>query len=130
MNKNSSIKKEWNEQAASLAAYVEGKTVAEVKGIPVYDKGAPTSSDLKSSVTMSISGYIAAIEKAVNNAKNLGASANDKLGIGVVTNIANSANATESKDGKAQAYSTYAAITTGEDGKSQAAYSTLRSLTL
>lgn len=117
MNKNSKIGKEWNEQAASLATYVEGKTVDEVKGISVDEKGYPTGSDLMSSVTMNISGYIAAIEKAVNNAQSLGASAQDKLGVGVVTNIKSSKNATEAGDGKAQAYSNYAVITTDTAGK-------------
>lgn len=117
MKNNSSIQKEWYEQADALAAYVKGKTLSEVKGIKVDDKGYPTGSDLTSSVTMNISGYISAIEKAVNNAKALGASATDKLGLGIVTNIAGSTAATASADGKAQAYSTYAAITVDANGK-------------
>lgn len=117
MAKASEIEKEWYEQAAFFAAYVEGKTLKEVKGIKVDEKGYPTETDLTSSVTMNISGYIAGIEKAVNNAKALGAAADDKLGLGIVSNIKNSKSATDSAEGLAQAYSTYTAITTNTDGK-------------
>lgn len=55
---------EWNEQAASLAAYVTGKTPAQVAGIAVNEKTAPTDADLASSVTISIGGYQALIAKA------------------------------------------------------------------
>lgn len=55
---------EWNEQAASLAAYVTGKTPAEVAGIAVNEKTAPADADLAASVTISIGGYQALIAKA------------------------------------------------------------------
>ena len=116
MSKASSIKKEWNEQANALADYVVGKTAAEVKGIAVNEKGAPTATDLTSSVTIAIGGYVAAIEKAVANAKDLGAKAGDKLGLGISTTIGKSKDAAE-KDGVAQAYSTYTATTFGTGGK-------------
>lgn len=116
MKKASGIGKEWNEQAAALANYVQGKTVEQVKGIAVNEKGAPTAAELSSSVTVSIGGYVAAIEKAVANAKEMGAKADNKLGIGAVTNISKSKDAGEA-DGLAQAYSSYAAVTFGSDGK-------------
>lgn len=55
---------EWNEQAASFAAYVTGKTAADVTGIAVNEKTAPTDADLASSVTISIGGFQALIAKA------------------------------------------------------------------
>lgn len=55
---------EWNEQAASFAAYVTGKTAAEVSGIAVDEKTAPADADLSSSVTISIAGFQALIAKA------------------------------------------------------------------
>ena len=116
MAKNSGIGKEWNEQAAFLADYVVGKTVKEVKAIAINDEGKATGEDLSASVTVSIGGYIDAIEKAAANAKDLGAKADDKLGLGVVTNIAKSKDAGE-KDGLAQAYSSYAVSTFDKDGK-------------
>lgn len=116
LSKASSIKKEWNEQATALAEYVVGKTVAEVKGIAVNEEGAPTAKELTSSVTIKIGGFVAAIEKAVSNAKDLGAKSGDKLGLGVLTTISKSKDAAD-KDGVAQAYSSYAAVTFGADGK-------------
>ncbi|MGE5614700.1 MAG: hypothetical protein ACM3XR_09865 [Bacillota bacterium] len=117
MAKASGIKKEWNEQANAFAKYVEGKTLEQVKGIAVNEEGAPTGSDLASSVTIHVTEFIEAIEKAVNNAKDLGANAGDKLGLGIVTTINKSTDATAEKDGLAQAYSTYTATTFGADGK-------------
>lgn len=116
MKKASKIGKEWNEQAAALAKYVTGKTVNEIKNIAVDAGKHPTGSDLKTSVTMSIGGYIEAIEKAVAQAKDLGASSSDELGLGVVTNMSHSVNAGE-KPGLAEAYSTYVAITKDSKGK-------------
>lgn len=116
MAKASGIKKEWNEQADAFAKYVVGKTAAEVKGIAVNEEGVATDKDLVSSVTVHVTDYIAVIEKAVGNAKELGAKSGDKLGLGVLTTIAKSTDAGE-KDGLAQAYSSYTATTFNADGK-------------
>ena len=56
---------EWNEQAASFAAYVTGKTADEVEGIAVDESTHPTDADLASSVTIAIGGFQALIQKAV-----------------------------------------------------------------
>jgi len=57
---------EWNEQAASFAAYVTGKTADEVAGIAVNEATKPADgSDLASSVTISIGGFQALIAKAM-----------------------------------------------------------------
>ncbi|MEN6313096.1 MAG: hypothetical protein ABFD25_02485 [Clostridiaceae bacterium] len=117
MGKASKIKKEWNEQANAFAAYVTGKTVDEVKGIAVNAEGVPTAAELTSSVTVHIADFVAAIEKAVANAKDLGAKSGDKLGFGAVTVINKSTDAAADKEGLAQAYSTYTAATFGADGK-------------
>lgn len=116
LSKASGIGKEWNEQADAFANYVTGKTLEEVKGIAINEKTAPTDAELTASVTISVGGFIAAIEKAVNSAKDLGAKAGDKLGIAAVTNIKDSKDVGE-KDGLGQAYSTYTAATFGADGK-------------
>lgn len=117
MIKNSKIGKEWNEQAAAIAQYAKGKTVSELKGIAVNEKGAPTDTDLAASVTIGIKGYIDAIEKAVSNAQDLGAKSGDRLSLGISTSISDSKNAEEGKDGQGQAYSYYTALTVGNDGK-------------
>ncbi|MBH1940841.1 hypothetical protein I5677_08065 [Mobilitalea sibirica] len=117
MKKASGIGKEWNEQAAALAEYVTGKTVEDLKGIALDEEGHPTEADLTSSVTMSIGEIIDAVEKAVANAEELGASANDKLGLGLVSNLGKSKNASAEGDGTAQAYTHYGVITLDKDGK-------------
>ena len=74
MRKASPIQKEWFEQMASLEAYCIGKTVEEVLAMPTYERDAnhtkvPDLADLKTTVTIDVGGYLAALEKAANNAK-------------------------------------------------------------
>ena len=113
----SAISKEWNEQVDALAAYVVGKTVDEVKGIAVTEEGVATEADLTSSVTIKIGGYIAAIEKAVANAQDLGAAATDTIGLAVTTDVSGSADVSAEAQGVAEAYTFYSAVTTAADGK-------------
>ena len=54
---------EWNEQAASFAAYVTGKTISEVAGIAVDEGGKTIDTDLLSSVTIKIGDFKALIGK-------------------------------------------------------------------
>jgi outer membrane protein assembly factor BamE (lipoprotein component of BamABCDE complex) len=117
MKNASSIGKEWYEQAAAFAKYAEGKTAGEIAGIAVDESKHPTGADLKSSVTISIGDFIEGVQKAINNAQSLGAKGEDKLGIGVVTSIGNSTNATSDEDGVVEVYSHYSATTVGKDGK-------------
>ncbi len=112
----SGIGKEWNEQADAFAAYVIGKTVDEVKGIAVNDKGTAGDADLASSVTIHIGDFIAATEKAVNNAQDLGALATDKIGLGIITQITGSKDVAADADGLAQAYSYYVVTTSNAEG--------------
>ena len=111
MKKGSSIGKEWNEQAAAMAAYAVGKTVDELKGIAVNEKGAPADADLAASVTLSIGGFLEGIEAAVNNAAHLGARKGDELALTSVTDMAKSKDATAEKDGRAQTSATVAVVT-------------------
>jgi hypothetical protein len=64
----SGIGKEWFEQAEAFAKYVTGKTPQEVSGIFIDEKGYPVTEDLKSSVTISVADFIAAVEKASSGA--------------------------------------------------------------
>ncbi|MFO7611601.1 MAG: hypothetical protein R6W99_03820 [Clostridia bacterium] len=116
MKKASAIGKEWHEQANALAEYVKGKTVEQVKGIAVNEEGVPTDADLTSSVTVHITDYVAAIEKAVANAKSLGANAGDKIGIGVTSTVDKSKAATADKAGLAQAYANITVVTVDKSG--------------
>lgn len=117
MSKASPIGKEWNEQATAFANYVIGKTVDEVKGIAVSAEGVATDADLLASVTVHIGDFIAAVEKAVANAQDLGAVEGDQLGISSITDIKKSKDASAEGDGLAQAYSYYTAITMNAEGK-------------
>ena len=56
---------EWNEQAANFAAYVTGKTAADVALIHVDEATKPTDADLATSVTIAIGGFQNLIAKAV-----------------------------------------------------------------
>lgn len=113
----SPIGKEWNEQATALAQYVIGKTMDEVKGIAIDEKGHATTEDLTSSVTMSVGSMLEAVEKAVANAEPLGASADDKLGLGIVSGLGHSTKNAGDEDGVAQAYSHYGVVTLNAEGK-------------
>jgi hypothetical protein len=117
MLKASTIGKEWFEQADAFAAYVIGKTVDEVKGIAVTDEGVAGDADLSASVSIHIGDFIAAVDKAVATAQELGALDTDKLGVGESTSIAKSTDAAADADGLAQAYSYYSAVTVNAEGK-------------
>ena len=55
---------EWDAQAAAFASYITGKTAADVAGIAVNEKTAPTDADLTASVTIKIGGFQQLIAKA------------------------------------------------------------------
>ena len=119
MRAASPIAKEWNEQAAAFAAYVIGKTAAEVEAIPQLGADAhngPDVADLAASCTINVTNLKEAVVAAANNAKALGATAKDKLGMGVVTTVS-TADASVDGDGKIQHDSTYAVTTTNAEGK-------------
>lgn len=113
----SGIGKEWYEQAEAMEQYVIGKTADEVAGIAVDEDGKPTDADLTAGVTVAIGDYIEAISEAVKNATTEGAQADDKLGLGIITDMHKSKDASADKDGQCQAYSTYVALTVNADGK-------------
>ena len=108
-------KYEWYEQAAALANYAKGKTVAELKNGAVGESGKPTDADLASSATIYLGGYVAAIEEAVANAKHLGAQAGDTLKLAVINSAASSVSATADKAGTAQ-LDCDVAVVTAKDG--------------
>ena len=94
---------EWDAQAAALAAYAVGKTVDELKNGAIDETGyAPEGSDLASSATIYLGGYVSAIEKAVASAQHLGAQAGDTLKLATNASLDSSAAATAEKAGTAQ----------------------------
>lgn len=94
---------EWYVQAAALADYAEGKTVTELKNGAIDETGyAPDGSDLASTATIYLGGYVSAIEVAVNNAKHLGAQAGDELRLASTSSLSSSKSAAQGTDGLAQ----------------------------
>ena len=94
---------EWDAQAAALAAFACGKTVEELKSGAIDETGyAPQGSDLATSATIYLGGYVAAIEKAVANAQYLGAQGGDELILCCTTTFSSSASATAEAAGNAQ----------------------------
>ena len=94
---------EWDQQVAALAAFAVGKTVEELRNGAVDESGkAPDGSDLASSATIYLGGYVSAIESAVANAQHLGAQAGDELVLSTLNSIKNSTSATAEAAGNAQ----------------------------
>ncbi|MSS62318.1 hypothetical protein [Velocimicrobium porci] len=115
MKSASAIGKEWNEQAKAFADYVVGKTVEEVNGIAVKE-GKAADDDLLASVTIHIGDFKTVVEKAVQNASNLGAKTGDRLGLAINTSMASSSDATKDQDGVVQIDSSYTVTTVDENG--------------
>ncbi len=106
---------EWNEQAQALADFAVGKTVDELKNGAIDETGkAPQGSELASSATIYLGGYVSAIEKAVLNAKHLGANSTDKLCIAANSLVNGSKDAGE-KAGLSQLDTTVVALTLNND---------------
>ena len=109
-------KYEWYQQAAALADYAKGKTVAELKNGAIDETGkAPAGSDLASTATIYLGGYVSAIEVAVNNAKHLGAQAGDTLKLAAISSISDSKSTADGKDGTAQLNVDVTALTAKND---------------
>ena len=103
---------EWDAQVAALANYAVGKTVTELKTGAIDETGkAPEGSDLASSATIYLGGFVSAIEQAVNNAKHLGADAEDTLRLATVNKLSSSTNATAEKEGCVQLDADIAVVT-------------------
>ncbi len=96
-------KYEWYQQAEALANFAVGKTVEQLKSGAIDETGkAPAGSDLASTATIYLGGYVAAIEEAVKNATHLGAQAGEELRLAVVSSVGSSKSATAEKAGTAQ----------------------------
>lgn len=68
MKDASPIKKEWDEQAKAFAAWAKGKTLADISGMALAE-GRPDVADLKSSVTVHVTGFQSAYAAAGSYAK-------------------------------------------------------------
>ena len=68
MKGNSAIGKEWDEQAKAFAAWTVGKTIEEVEALALDADGKPTDADVLASTTVTVSVFLEALKKAVENA--------------------------------------------------------------
>ena len=108
----SPIGKEWNEQAAHIAAYAVGKTVEELKTTAIDESGVVKDADLASGATIYMGSFIWAIEAAVNNATHLGAQSGDQLVLTAISSSNGSSAATAEAEGSASVTSNIIAMTT------------------
>ena len=106
---------EWNAQAAAFASYITGKTAADVAGIAVNEKTAPTDADLTASVTIKIGGFQQLVAKAAGAAE---ASAEGalKTGLAVVAGIGDSKSATAEEAGEGKYDLTMVAVLVDDNG--------------
>ena len=102
---------EWNEQAAALAEYAEGKTVEELKNGAIDETGKAKDADLASTATIYLGGYVAAIEDAVNQAQDLGAQKGDELRMATISSLDSSVSAEGETDGTAQLNTDFTVLT-------------------
>lgn len=115
MKQFSSIGKEWNEQAAAVAEYAEGKTIEELKKGATASDGTEKDADLSSSATIYLGGFISGIEEAVRDAQDLGAKKGDELVMTVVSDGSSSFSATEETEGNAAVISKITVSTLREE---------------
>ena len=102
---------EWYEQAAALASFAVGKTVEELRAGAVDETGHAVDADLATSATIYLGGYVAAIEKAVANARHLGAQSGDALKLAIIPGVSSSKSADAENAGNAQLDVDVAAVT-------------------
>ncbi len=113
MRKASSISAEWNEQAAAFAAYCVGKTIEELKNMPLDESGKPV--DIIASCTLAANEFMAGVEDAVANAVHMGAKKGDVLKLVQYSDMAKSKDATAEADGQTQVYAHVGAFTLNGD---------------
>ncbi len=106
---------EWFEQVDAFCAVVEGKTISEVKALLV-DGYKGNDEVMTAGCTIGIADFVYAVEKAVANAADSNATANDTLNLGIVSTYEGT-NATEEAAGSAAVDVTVVAAAVNADGK-------------
>ena len=104
---------EWDAQVKAVADYAVGKTVEELKNgdIDMTTGKAKDGTDLQSSATIYLAGYVYAIEAAVNNAQHLGAQSGDELVLTTMNSVKSSTSADAENAGNAQLDADIAVLT-------------------
>ena len=107
--------KEWFEQADAFIATATGKTLDEVKAMMGEDTYA-TGDLATAGCTISVAGFVGALEKAVANAVESTATAENKLNIAMVSSAANK-DAAEDAEGSVDVTTTIVAAVVDAEGK-------------
>ena len=107
--------KEWFEQADAFMATAKGKTLDEVKAMMGADTYA-TGELATAGCTISVGDFVAALEKAVANAVDSTATAENKLNIAMVSSAANK-DAVEDAEGSVEVTTTIVAAVVDADAK-------------
>ena len=107
--------KEWFEQADAFMATATGKTLDEVKAMMGEDTYA-TGDLATAGCTISVAGFVGALEKAVANAVESNATAENKLNIAMVSSAANK-DAAEDAEGSVDVTTTIVAAVVDAEGK-------------
>ena len=104
---------EWDAQVKAVADYAVGKTIDELKNgdIDMTTGKAKDGTDLQSSATIYLAGYVYAIEAAVNNAQYLGAQSGDELVLATMPKLSSSTPANAEANGLAQLDADIVALT-------------------
>ena len=105
------IGKEWFEQADAFMDWAKGKTAEDIRAA-VNAEGKTDNADLKAGCTITIETIAETVAKAVDNAADLGAKADDKLALSVKTE-----KYYESNETNLQYDTNVAAVTTDASGK-------------
>ena len=116
MKSASPIGKEWFEQADAFISVVKGKTIDEVKALQADDKKG-TEEVTKAGCTIKIADFILALEKAVKNAADSKATADDTLKLGVSSSQSEKKDASEEAAGSNVVSTTVAAAAIDKSGK-------------
>ena len=107
--------KEWFEQADAFMATATGKTLDEVKAMMGEDTYA-TGDLAAAGCTISVGDFVAALEKAVANATESAATAENKLNIAMVSSASNK-DAAEDAEGSVEISTTIVAAVVDAEGK-------------
>jgi len=121
MRRVSGIGREYHEQMAALESWARGRTPAQFLSMAL-NNGRPAAADLTASVTVNISGFLAAMEPAVANARLGNAAGEHRTGLGVVTDLGASRSATSEQLGRARVTSHYAVLTLDQNNRIVAAW--------
>ena len=96
----SGIDKEWYEQIEALEEWMIGQNIDDVLALDLNEDNAPDVADLHSSVTITVTSYLDAVEEAWENA--VDAEGAETVGLGLRTYIDKSRDASDEDNAQAQ----------------------------